>query len=255
MRYAARVSYLGTGYSGWQRQAQGRGVQEEVENALHSVTGKDVPVTAAGRTDAGVHALGQIISFTLEKEWIPDRLLMALNFHLPEDVSITGLWAVPGTFDARRSALWREYRYFIWHGNAPAPLLRGRAWWNKQRWDNARARAACALYVGSHDFRAFCRTAECPDRTTRTILRATLHRQGNLSVFAVRGNAFLTNMVRIMVGNIDAVGRGREDLSWISDLLSGRCRDESAMTAPAEGLYLWQVGYGEGIPFSPKRVQ
>ncbi len=255
MRYAARVSYLGSAYSGWQRQAQGKGVQEEIERALHAATGKTIRTTAAGRTDAGVHALGQVISFDIDKPWAPDRLLLALNFYLPEDISITAVRHAPQDFDARRSALWREYRYYIWHGNAPSPLLRGRSWWNKHPWDFGRAQEACALYRGSHDFRAFCKTTERPERTVRTILRATLHRRGNLCVFTVRGASFLTNMVRIMVGNLDAVGRGKKDTEWLSGLLAGEERRRSAMTAPAEGLYLWRVGYRESMSFSGKKVQ
>ena len=262
MKYAAIIGYKGTAYAGWQRQSSGVGVQEKVEESLRIVSGGHVAVTAAGRTDAGVHARGQVISFSLKKgpagrssqhentkAWRPDKLLLALNFHLPPDISVMKVAHAPLDFDARRSALWREYRYFIWHGNAMDPLLRGMVWWNKSQWSRAETLAACALYEGTHDFGAFCKTTERPVRTVRTVYRATLRRKGNLTVFTVRGNAFLTNMVRIMAGNLQAIGYGKKNLEWLASLLDGRSRAESAMTAPAEGLYLWRVGYGQGTPF------
>ncbi|HRX27362.1 MAG TPA: tRNA pseudouridine synthase A, partial [Aminivibrio sp.] len=123
MRYAARVGYMGTAYSGWQRQAMGTGVQEKIEESLAALEGKPVTVTAAGRTDAGVHACGQVISFELEKQWRPDKLVLAANFRLPPDISVLETARVLPGFDARRHALWREYRFFIWHGNALPPFL------------------------------------------------------------------------------------------------------------------------------------
>jgi tRNA pseudouridine38-40 synthase len=255
MRYAARVGYMGTADSGWQRQAMGTGVQEKIEESLAALEGKPVTVTAAGRTDAGVHACGQVISFELEKQWRPDKLVLAANFRLPPDISVLETARVLPGFDARRHALWREYRFFIWHGNALPPFLHGRVWWNRFRWDFEEVRRACALFEGDHDFRAFCKTAECPERTVRTIHTASVTRKGRLAVFTVRGNAFLTNMVRIMAGNLNAVGRGKKSVEWLKSLLGGQAREHSAMTAPAEGLYLWKVGYGEGTPFGPYRVE
>ncbi len=255
MRFAARVGYMGGAYCGWQRQQGVSSVQQKIEESLAALEGRPVSVTAAGRTDSGVHALGQTISFTLSREWSPDKLIMAVNFRLPPDIALLEAAAVAPGFDARRHALWREYRYFIWHGNALPPFLWGRVWWNRFRWDFDAVRRACALYEGDHDFRAFCKTAELPERTFRTIHRSRVRRRGNLTVFTVRGNAFLTNMVRIMAGNLNAVGRGKKPLSWLEDLLRGRPRDQSAMTSPAEGLYLWKVSYGAGTPFGPYRVK
>ena len=255
MRYAALVSYVGTSYSGWQRQAMGTGVQEKIEDALFAVEGKHVNASAAGRTDAGVHARGQVVSFELPKEWRPDKLLLALNFHLPPDIAVLRAAKVLPAFDARRLALWREYRFFIWHGNALPPLIRGRVWWNRSRWDFDEVRKACTLYEGSHDFRAFCKTSECPERPVRTIYRSYIRKKGNLCIFTVRGNAFLTNMVRIMAGNLHDVGRGRKNREQLESLLKGENRAGSGMTAPPEGLYLWKVSYGEGTPFGPYGVE
>ena len=249
MKYAAIVGYRGTGFSGWQRQENGLGVQERVEDGLEAVTGRKVAVTAAGRTDAGVHARAQVISFELDKEWPPDRLLMAVNYYLPPEVGLTRVAHAQQRFDARRSAIWREYRYLIWHGNAMPPLLRGYAWWNKFHWNMQEAKKACAMFQGEHDFGAFCKTSARPERTRREIIKASLRTRRNLTVFTVRGDAFMTNMVRIMAGNLQAIGYGKKDLAWLFSLLSGCPRNESAVTAPPEGLYLWRVGYGEDDPF------
>ncbi len=248
MKYAARVSYAGTAYSGWQRQAQGLGVQQRVEESLEALAGRRIHAAAAGRTDAGVHARGQIISFELEKEWKPDRLLLALNFHLPPDIRIMKTARVPEDFDARRSALWREYRYVVWHGNVLSPFLLNRVWWDKYTWDMTEVRKACTLYEGAHDFRAFCKTAECPADSVRTILRTSLRRRKNMTIFTVRGESFLTNMVRIMIGNLHAVGRGKAGAGDISRLLSGQGRENSFVTAPPDGLYFWKAGYEDIYP-------
>lgn len=248
MRYGARISYVGTAYSGWQRQARGVGVQQRVEESLECIFGHRIVVTAAGRTDAGVHARGQVISFDLESEWSPDRLLLAMNSHLPRDIRIMKAAVMPEDFDARRSAHWREYRYLIWHGSVLSPFLAGRAWWDKYFWDMAEVRKACALYEGTHDFRAFCKTIECPADSVRTVLRASLRTRKNLTLFTVRGKSFLTNMVRIMIGNLQAVGRGKTGVEEIAGLLTGGERRQSFVTAPAEGLYFWKAGYGSGYP-------
>ena len=248
MKYGARISYAGTAYSGWQRQACGVGVQQRVEESLESIFGHRIVVTAAGRTDAGVHARGQVISFDLPGEWHPERLLLAVNSYLPRDIRIMKAARMPEDFDARRSAHWREYRYLIWHGNALSPFFADRAWWDKFSWDMAEARKACALYEGTHDFRAFCKTAECPADSVRTVLRASLRSRRNLTLFTVRGKSFLTNMVRIMIGNLQAVGRRKTDAGEIAALLRGGERRQSFVTAPPEGLYFWRAGYGDGYP-------
>ncbi|NLB83946.1 MAG: tRNA pseudouridine(38-40) synthase TruA [Synergistaceae bacterium] len=248
MRYGARISYTGTAYSGWQRQAYGVGVQQRVEESFESIFGRRIVVTAAGRTDAGVHASGQIISFNLDSEWRPDRLRLALNSYLPEDIRLMEVARMPEDFDARGSAHWREYRYLIWHGSVLSPFFVGRAWWDKFYWDMAEVRKACALYEGTHDYRAFCKTAECPDDSVRTVLRASLRTRKNMTIFTVRGKSFLTNMVRVMIGNLQAVGRGKISAEDVAGLLTGGDRKQSFLTAPAEGLYFWKAGYGRHYP-------
>jgi len=242
-RYAATVSYDGSGFAGWQKQTNAITVQEVFESAITSVVGCPVKVTAAGRTDSGVHSKGQLASFDLDRTWREDRLLMALNANLPQSVQVSRIRDVPCDFNARYSAMWREYRYFIWHGNFCYPHLLGHVWWNRRSWDMPKVREACRILEGEHDFRAFCRVSECPENCVRNIIRIRISHRESLSILKVRGNAFLTNMVRIMVSNIHLVGIGKCDIGWLKGLLEGKSRIYSGATAPPEGLFLWSVGY------------
>jgi len=243
------VAYVGTKYAGWQRQAEALGVQQVLEEALGHLSSEPVSVVGAGRTDSGVHAVGQVASFNMSREWDVGRLTIAANFYLPPDVSLMRAWRVPDDFNARRSALWREYRYFVWHGRNCWPHLRGMVWWRKYQWDADSVREACRILEGRHDFRAFCKTGECPEESSRTILRIKYKKIGSLSIVIVRAPSFLMNMVRIIVGSLDRVGRGEEPPSWLRELLgeggAGREPDrrQSGVTAPACGLYFWRVAY------------
>lgn len=249
MNYAATISYDGTAFCGWQRQSGVPTVQQSLEEAIGKIFGESTTVFAAGRTDAGVHGKGQVVSFELPAVWDPGRLLLAINYYLPETVRIMNIYHVSDDFNARFSALWREYRYYIWHGPAFPPYLRERAWWNRWKWDKEAVGKACEYVRGTHDFRAFCPIKECPDNTIRTIYTSRWHQNGQLSIVTIRGNAFLMNMVRILIGSLDLVGKGKQSPEWIRDLLNGKgSRRESGMTVPAHGLYFWRVGY-DASPF------
>jgi tRNA pseudouridine38-40 synthase len=244
------VAYLGTRYAGWQRQGDALGVQQVLEEALQHLSREPVKTVGAGRTDSGVHAVGQVVSFDMDREWDPGRLLIAANFYLPSDVSVMQAFRVPEGFSARKSALWREYRYFVWHGVSCWPHLRGLVWWRKRFWDRDRVREACRILEGTHDFRAFCKTGECPENSSRTLHFARYKKKGNLSLIAVRAPSFLMNMVRIMVGNLDRIGCGKEPAAWLKGLLgeeggAPRNREDSGVTAPACGLYFWRAAYKE----------
>lgn len=241
--YAATVAYDGSSFAGWQKQSNAISIQEVFEDAVASVIGLSVSVTAAGRTDAGVHSKGQLVSFKLGKEWEEGKLLLALNAHLPPTVRVSRIRKVPEGFNARYSALWREYRYFVWHGNFCYPHIAGYVWWNRKFWDTDHVLKACKILKGEHNFRAFCRVSECPENCVRNIFCLKVCCIGNLTVFRIRGDAFLTNMVRIMIGNIDLIGTGKHDIGWLEELLSGKSRIYSGATAPASGLFLWSVGY------------
>ena len=244
MKYAAKISYVGKNYSGWQIQPDAVSIQEIIENALAEIEGVKVRITGAGRTDKGVNAWGQVASFRMNKNIEPEKLRLAMNFYLPEDIRIMKISCVPEDFNARYSALSREYKYFIWHGWVCPPMLNNYVWWRKgKEWDMNKAREACRIIEGRHNFRAFCRAVECPEDPCRTIDSLRIKNRGSLSIISVKAPSFLTNMVRIIVGNINAVSTGRKNINWLEGLLSGNERSESAMTAPACGLWFWKVNY------------
>ncbi len=248
MNYAAKISYIGKNYSGWQIQPDAVSIQEIIENVLAKIAGHEIRITGAGRTDKGVNAWGQTASFKMEKIFEPNKLRLAINFYLPEDIRIIKIFTVPEDFSARYSALTREYKYFIWHGAVCPPMLNNFVWWRKgQPWDMELAKRACELIEGRHNFKAFCRAGECPDNPFRTIEKLKIRNRGKLSVISVKAPSFLTNMVRIITGNINSVALKKKSLEWLEDLLNGGERTESAMTVPACGLWFWRVNYGENI--------
>ncbi len=245
-KYSCVVSYDGGKFFGWQTQPSCVTVQESLENALSLLNGSRVRVTGAGRTDAGVHARGQVASFLMAREWQSRRLLLALNANVPPAMAVTSVQQRPRDFDARRNALWREYAFFVWRGPFCYPMLRPYVWWKKKdNWDHNRIRMACKLLEGRHDFSAFCRADMLPENPFRRMHFVRCVQRGNFTIFRIRGDAFLTNMVRIIVGNLDAVGSGSRPLSWLADLLEGGKREDSAMTVPTSGLFFWKVGYRE----------
>ncbi|MDR1885294.1 MAG: tRNA pseudouridine(38-40) synthase TruA [Synergistaceae bacterium] len=247
-KYAIELSYDGTGFNGWQSQPGGGSVQDSVEEALRAL-GEPARAVGAGRTDAGVHARAQVAAFSLSKDWPPRRLTAALNAHLPPSVSVIRSAAVRCEFHARRSAISREYRYFIWNSPTCYPHIRPYVLWLPGLcYDWGRAERAARLLEGRHDFRAFCRKVDCPDVTERTVTRAKLTRRGNLVVLRVAAESFLTNMIRIAVGNLLQIALGRRDEAWLAGLLGGGLdRRSSAQTASPSGLFLWNVLYGEKI--------
>ncbi|MBQ7217265.1 MAG: tRNA pseudouridine(38-40) synthase TruA [Synergistaceae bacterium] len=242
--YAAKISYLGKNYAGWQVQPDALSVQEVIEGVLAQINGSPVRITGAGRTDKGVNAWGQVASFGLAKNFEPDKLRLAMNFYLPEDIRIMKIYPVSSDFNARKSALLREYKYFVYHGYVCPPVMNNFVWWRKGRnWDMDLARKACTMIQGRHNFRAFCKTGECPEDPCRTIDSIRLRNRGGLSILTLKAQSFMTNMVRIIVGNVNSVALGKNSLAWLEGLLSGRERSESAMTVPACGLWFWRVKY------------
>ncbi len=248
MNYAVKVSYIGLKYSGWQVQPDAASVQEVIESALAKIAGSPVRITGAGRTDKGVNAWGQVASFSMGKNIPPEKLRLAVNFYLPDDVRIMRAYYVPEGFNARYSAISREYKYFVYHGRVCPPVMNNFVWHKKSHaWDMNLARECCRMIQGRHNFRAFCRAGECPDDPFRTIDALRIRTRGNLSIISVKARSFLTNMVRIIVGNIDTVASGKKSLAWLEGLLAGSVRTESAMTVPACGLWFWRVNYESNL--------
>ena len=244
MNYALKISYIGKNYSGWQFQPDSISVQEIIESALAKIAETQIRITGAGRTDKGVNAWGQVASFSMDKTLAPDKLRLAMNFYLPEDIRVMKAAHVPDDFNARYSAISREYKYFIVHGPVCPPVMNNYVWWRKGRaWDFDTAKQACSIIQGRHNFRAFCRAGECPEDPFRTIDKLRIRTHGNFSVISIKAQSFLTNMVRIIVGNINEVALHKKSLAWLEDLLSGSERIESAMTVPASRLWFWRVNY------------
>ena len=249
--YAVELSYDGSGFNGWQSQSDGRSVQDEVTSALRGL-GEDSSVCGAGRTDSGVHARAQVANFFLRRRWEPKMLTLALNSKLNRSVSVMRSAAVEERFHARHSAAAREYRYFIWNSPVCYPHIRPYVLWLTGRhYDWSLARSAARLLTGRHDFRSFCRSADCPDITERTIRSSCLVRKGDLVILRMIADSFLTNMVRITAGNLIQIASGRRDEAWLRELLlGGHDRSASAQTEGPSGLFLWRVLYEEKISWS-----
>ena len=250
MRFAIGIEYDGTAYNGWQRQRAGVGVQSVIEQALAKVADHDVELTCAGRTDTGVHAVGQVAHFDSASERSLRGWVLGANSNLPDDVSV--LWAkpVPDSFHARFSALARTYRYLILNRLVRSALFRRRAWWVHQTLDEERMQAAGESLLGEHDFSAF-RAAGCQAATAvRELTALKVSRRDDWVSVTVRANAFLQHMVRNIVGTLVAVGNGDRSVGWVAQLLQGRDRALGGVAAPAHGLTLVRVDYSSefGIP-------
>jgi tRNA pseudouridine38-40 synthase len=241
--YRLEVSYDGTGFHGFARQPQVRTVQGEIEAALSRVLKLNVETTGAGRTDTGVHAVGQVVSFVAIEELDLVRLQRSLNGILhPEMVVIRLTTEVPG-FDARFSAAWREYRYQILNGLHPDPLRRTFTWHVSDSLDLDAMNAAAEQLIGEHDFASFCRVP-ASGGTVRRVLEARWTADQPLVVLRIRANAFCHQMVRSMVGFMVEVGRGRRRADETAAVIAAADRSAAGPMAPPHGLILWEVGYG-----------
>jgi tRNA pseudouridine38-40 synthase len=245
------LSYDGSGFAGFARQPEVPTVQGAVEAALATVLRREVTTVGAGRTDAGVHALGQVVSFEADgSEPEGGALLRSLNALVGEGIVVTGVREAPTGFSARHSAVGREYRYRLVPGPVPPLFLAGSAWWVKGTLDLRAMRRAAESLVGEHDFRSFCVTASAEGiRTHRRLdvvdIAPAVEMGEHAIVVRVTGNAFLHSMVRVIVGSLVEVGLGRRPAEWIAEVLSARDRAAAGPTAPAHGLTLWHVSYPE----------
>jgi tRNA pseudouridine38-40 synthase len=237
------LEYDGREFAGWQQQAHGRTVEAELKRALRSITGQELKVYAAGRTDAGAHAEGQVVSFQTDGRISPRRLVAALNAKLPGDVAVLSAEEVPGTFHARYSARWRRYRYrYVDRPSRPA-LERGRCWHVRGPLDaDAMAKAARAL-VGKHDWTSYCSASEPPDARVREMRSASVLRRGDVVEVELVAEGFLRGLARSIAGALAEVGRGRRPPEWVGEVLEARDRRQAARTAPAGGLTLVEVIY------------
>jgi len=238
------LEYDGTDLSGWQRQANGPTVQQHLEEALAAMCGAPVRVTGASRTDAGVHALGQVANFRTGRDIPLHGFRRGLNSSLPPSIAVVGAAEVPLEFHARFSARGKHYRYAVLARQDPSPLAARTSWHRPRPLDLEAMQRAAASIVGERDFSAF-RAAGCTAATAvREVTEVSVHRaERDLILFDVRGNAFLRNMVRILVGTLVEVGQGQIDPANLPEILESRERTRAGQTAPAQGLCLVEVYY------------
>jgi tRNA pseudouridine38-40 synthase len=242
-RFAAGLEYDGRAYSGWQFQPGLHTLQDQVQRALSRVADAPVEVVCAGRTDAGVHASGQVIHFDSLADRNERAWRLGGNTYLPNDLSLVWVREVPGHFHARFSATARSYRYFILNRDSRPGLVSGRATWERRPLDAALMHDSAQVLVGEHDFSAF-RAIECQSRTpVRRVEHIGVVREGDWVRIDITANAFLHHMVRNVAGLLMSVGQGESAASRVAMVLASRDRRTSAATAPPDGLYLAQVRY------------
>ena len=254
MRIALGLEYEGSGYCGWQSQAGGGGVQDVLEAALSAVADAPTRTLCAGRTDAGVHALAQVVHFDTDAVRRDTAWVRGVNAHLPASVAVRWARPVSDEFHARYSALGRRYRYLLLNRAERPGLMARRVGWFHRPLDADAMATAARLLLGEHDFSAF-RSAECQAKSpVKTLRRAEVMRNGDLLVLDFEASAFLHHMVRNLVGALVSVGKGAHSPDWVGEILAGRDRTRAAPTFEACGLYfvgvdydpVWQIEVGAG---------
>ena len=242
-KIALGIEYDGSGYFGWQRQQHVDSVQQRLESALSVIANEPIAVFCAGRTDAGVHATGQVIHFETTAQRAEGAWTMGVNSHLPDNIAVRWAKSVDDSFHARFSATARRYRYIIYnHRYRPAILAKGVSHYYLPLNEKLMHQAAQYL-LGENDFSSF-RAAQCQSRTPwRNVHHIAVTRQGEYVIVDIKANAFVHHMVRNIVGSLLEVGAGNQPPQWIDELLKAKDRTQAAATAKPEGLYLVQVDY------------
>ncbi len=243
-RYKCIISYDGSEFSGYQVQPKKRTVQSQIEAALAKMhKGIDVKISASGRTDAGVHAKGQVIHFDSPLSLTEEKWALALNSMLPEDISILCVEKADSNFHARFDASGKEYRYFLYQTLKRDPFQRNYAFHYPFPLNIEAMNEACSYLLGTHDFSSFCSARTEVEDKVRTIENIEIIQDGERLSFLFVGNGFLYNMVRILVGTLIEVGSGKRKPEDIVEILEKRDRRYAGKTAPGHGLYLWKVYY------------
>jgi tRNA pseudouridine38-40 synthase len=243
MNIKLTVEYDGTNYLGWQMQPNGPTIQSVLEQAVSTFLGVPTRVTGSGRTDAGVHALGQVVNFSCDQEPDLHRLRRGLNALTPEDISIKDVEIVAESFDARRDGRSRTYEYRILSRPSPSPFYLNYAWHLHDSLDVRWMRKAICCLEGEHDFSSFRASGCDAPHPTRTVYRTSLDQVGELLVFTIEATAFLRHMARNIVGTLVEVGRGLREPQSFAELLEARDRTKAGPTAPPHGLFLMEVKY------------
>ena len=255
-RARLRVSYHGAHFHGFAQNVDVKTVEGRLEHALSTISQSEVSISTAGRTDAGVHARGQVVSCDLPAGTDINTLVRSVNGLCAPYIAVSAAEWVDDDFDARRSATWRRYRYTVWNSPNPDPLLLDRAWHVWRPLSVPLMNLACDALIGEHDFSAFCRKPDVPDgdpqpSMNRYVFDATWRNEGDgLVVFEVRANAFCHQMVRSLVGFLVDVGQAKRPPSDTRAVLLSKNRNHGSQVAPAHGLVLWDVGY-DGVRIHP----
>ncbi len=248
-RYALLVQYDGTLFNGWQLQNGGKTIQGEFENAIEILTKENVRVTASGRTDTGVHALGQVVHFDLANEISLQKMCISLNGILPSDISVKNAFKVGFDFHSRFMAIQREYIYFIYRYPLRTPFMRNKALWINHTLEADYIREAAGYLIGENDFASFCKKISVGNGTVRKIESIDVAEQDDLIKIKLNANAFLHNMIRIIIGTIVQMYREKRDPSYIKQILEKKDRSASGFTAPPYGLYLNRIIYNPPLNF------
>jgi len=244
-RIALGIQYDGAPWSGWQTQPNGRTVQDRLQAAIAEFTKAGISVTCAGRTDAGVHAIEQVVHLDTELEREPISWVRGLNSFLPPSIAVRWACEVPRDFHARSSARARCYKYVLYNHPIRSPLQHGKVGWTFRPLALEPMQQAAQYLLGEHDFSAF-RAAACQAFTpVKTMHEVHIEQRGSLFIFTLRGNAFLHHMVRNIVGSLLYVGKGDYPPQWMDQVLQGRDRNHAAPTFMPDGLYLSKVTYDE----------
>jgi len=244
-RFRLKLEYDGGAFQGWQLQSNAPSVQQALEVAVEDVTGESIRVHGAGRTDAGVHALGQVAHLDTDTKLAPEALRKALNAVLPQGVSVLDIAEVDPRFHARHDAIGKLYRYRILNRSEPSPLRSAQTWHIRRELDLESMRRAALLLIGDHDFSAFRGTpgGSPQEETRRTLRKLDIQRRDDEVVVETEGRSFLRYMVRNIVGTLVEVGQGRRPVESVAELLESRDRGRAGPTAPAWGLCLDSVQY------------
>jgi tRNA pseudouridine38-40 synthase len=239
------LEYDGTNYHGSQLQANAPTIQGEIEKALKKLTGETIRIKAASRTDAGVHARGQVVSFTTESTLPLKSFVDGLNHYLPGDIAVKESYRAGGSFDVRRGAVSREYKYYILNSPTRSPINRGFACRVTGDLDVEAMDRACQALIGTHDFASFVTSAETAriKRTVRKVYKAGVTREGDMVVLDMTANSFLPHQVRNTAGPLIKVGQGKMTVEEFRDMVEAKTPGLAGPTAPASGLYLVRVNY------------
>ena len=237
------IQYDGTNYCGWQKQPSSISIQETIEETVENIIGEKVELIGSGRTDKGVHANGQVANFLSETKIPEERIKFVLNSFLPEDIAILESKEVPLTFHSRYDAVGKEYRYYVLNSAIENPIYRNFTYHIPFKLDMGKIIKAKEYFLGTHDFSSFMASGSSVENTTRTIYSFDIYKKDDIISFVLHGDGFLYKMVRIIVGTLIDVGRGRIDGEMIPNIFDLKDRKYSGKTAHSEGLFLQKVFY------------